>query len=44
MFAGEAMAQTALAVAGDPEFLKKAWYEFHEDYKEPYECIIPKED
>ena len=44
MFAGEAMAQTALAVAGDPELLKKAWDEFHENYKEPYECIIPKED
>lgn len=44
MFAGEAMAQTALAVAGDPELLKKAWDEFHENYKEPYKCIIPKED
>ena len=44
VFAGQAMAQTALAVAGDTELLNIACDEFHEDYKEPYECIIPKED
>ena len=44
MFAGEAMAQSALEVAKKPEILKAAWEEFHEDYKTPYKCIIPKDN
>ena len=44
MFAGEAMAQSALEVAKKPEILKAAWEEFHEDYKTLYKCIIPKDN
>ena len=40
--AGMTLAQFAYDIFHNQKIIDEAWEEFHEDYKEPYVCKIPK--